>query len=153
MNVTIVVNAPTSGTLTNTASATSVTTDPNVNNNSDSEDTTVAPCSLALKFHQTSLQNGTTYYTDRGYTFTNVPSHYIGLDMIRTLNDERNNTCGSGYMRFTLVQDAKVFVAYDRRATNLPDWLNGFTDTGDIIDTSLSSQGWLKVYSKQLLCQ
>ena len=106
-------------------------------------------CNLDPKFQQTTVQNGTTYYTDRAYTFTNVPSRYIGLDMIRALNAERNNTCGSGYMRFALPEDAKVFVAYDRRATNLPNWMNGFTDTGDIINTSLSSQRWLKVYSKQ----
>ncbi len=31
---------------------------------------------------------------------------------------------------------------------SLPDWMNVFTDTGDDISTSLSSQQFLNVYSK-----
>ena len=108
-----------------------------------------APCTLSPKFQQATVQNGMTYYTDRTYTFTNVPSHYIGLDVIKAPNDDRNNTCGSGYMEFIMPQNGTVFVAYDRRATNLPGWMNGFTSTGEIINTSLGTQGWLKVYSKQ----
>ena len=52
-------------------------------------------------------------------------------------------------MSFVIPADGTVYVGYDRRATTLPGWLSGFTDTGDIINTSLGSQGWLKVYSKQ----
>ena len=106
-------------------------------------------CNLNFKFQQTTLQSGMTYYTDRSYTFTKVPSKYIGMDMIKSPNNDRNNTCGSGYVTFTKPSTGLVYVAYDRRATKLPSWMNGFSYTGDIINTSLSSQGWLKVYSKQ----
>ena len=111
--------------------------------------TEAVSCTLASKFQQGTLQNGETYYSDRKYTLTNVPAHYSGLDLIKTLNNDRNGTCGGGYMNFELTHDAIVFVAYDRRATKLPTWMDGFIFTGDIIDTSLKSQGWLKVYSKQ----
>jgi uncharacterized repeat protein (TIGR01451 family) len=47
-DVTIVVNAPTAGTLTNTASVASDTGDPNAGNNSDSEETTVNPIAADL---------------------------------------------------------------------------------------------------------
>ena len=106
-------------------------------------------CSLDPKFEQTTLNKGIEYYTDRNYTLTNVPAQYIGLEMIKAPNDERNNTCGSGYIRFVNSADSIVYVGYDQRATALPDWLSGFTDTGEIINTSLGTQGWLKVYSKQ----
>ena len=109
------------------------------------------PCTLVPKFQKATLQNGMTYYTDRSYTFTSVPSQYVGMEMIKSPNDDRSMTCDRGYMSFAMPADGLVYVGYDQRATTLPDWLNGFTDTGDIINTSLDSQGWLKVYSKQFI--
>ncbi|MCP5005654.1 MAG: hypothetical protein GY941_17220, partial [Planctomycetes bacterium] len=110
-----------------------------------------AACVLDVKFQETILSDGMEYYTDRVYTFTNVPVQYIGLDMIKTPNDDRNLTAASDYLAFELQNDVTVYVAYDRRATSLPDWLNGFADTGDIINTSLGTQQFLKVYSKNFI--
>ncbi|MCP5007514.1 MAG: hypothetical protein GY941_26795, partial [Planctomycetes bacterium] len=108
-------------------------------------------CTLDVKFQETTLSTGMEYYTDRTYTFTNVPAQYIGLDMIKTPNDDRNLTAASDYLTFELLSNTTVYVAYDRRATSLPNWMSGFADTGDTIDTSLSSQQYLKVYSKDFL--
>jgi hypothetical protein len=88
------------------------------------------------------------YYTDRDYTLTAVPSTYIGMKTIKTPNDDRNLTTASGYMTFKMSEDGTVYVAYDSRAISEPDWMNGFIDTGDIIETSLSTQPSLKIYSK-----
>ena len=38
------------------------------------------------------LATGVEYYTDRDYTVTGVPGAYVGMDMIKTPNDERNLT-------------------------------------------------------------
>ena len=111
--------------------------------------TETIPCDLDPKFEQTTLREGMEYYTDRPYTLSNVPSHYVGLDMIKTLNDDKENTCGSDYITFALLKDTTVYVAYDKRAEILPDWMQGFQDTGDKINTSQVKQGWMKVYSKQ----
>ncbi len=54
-------------------------------------------CTLDPKFVETTLSEGMTYFTDRSYTLTSVPSQYIGMDMIKTPNAERSGTCGSGY--------------------------------------------------------
>jgi hypothetical protein len=54
----------------------------------------------------------------------------------------------SGYMTFTLSSPTTVYVAYDSRVSVLPAWLSGFTDMGDTILTSLSSQPSLKIYRK-----
>ncbi len=104
------------------------------------------PCTLDPKFEQTTLSEGMEYYTDRTYTLTSVPLQFLGMDMIKTPNDERDNTCGNDYITFGVSNDTTIYVAYDRRATNLPDWMSGFADTGEIINTSLSTQGWLNVY-------
>ncbi len=88
------------------------------------------------------------YYTDRDYTLTSVPSEYIGMDAILTPNDRRNAIDTTDYLTFTMPIDGTVYVAFDSRASSLPDWMSGFSDTGNRIYTSLSSQPYLKVYSR-----
>ena len=105
-------------------------------------------CVLEPKFQKTTLASNIPYYTDRTYTLRDVPPEYIGLALIKTPNDELNFTTSSGYLKFEMPADGKVFVAYDRRTTSLPSWMSGFTYTGKDIFTSLASQDHLKVYSK-----
>jgi len=88
-------------------------------------------CTLDSRFQETTLYNGMEYYTDRTYTVTSVPGAYLGMDLT-----------------FELFSDVTVYVAYDSRATSLPNWMSGFTYTGNNIYTSLSTQPHLKVYSK-----
>ena len=103
---------------------------------------------LASKFEQDILTTSMTYYTDRNYTLTNIPSAYLNSEAIFTPNDERNNTAASGYLTFAMPEDGVVYVAYDSRANSLPNWLRGFSNTGKRIYTSLSTQPYLKVYQK-----
>ena len=105
-------------------------------------------CILDSRFEQATLDNGVEYYTDRSYTLTSVPSQYAGFDMIKTPNTDRDLTSAADYLTFEVQDDSKVYVAFDRRASSLPDWMDEFSDTGKTIKTSLSSQGYLKVYSK-----
>jgi hypothetical protein len=107
-----------------------------------------AACTLASKFVETTLSNGMRYYTDRAYTLTSVPSAYIGMDTILTPNDDLTRTAASDYLTFEMPYDGTVYVAYDSRATSLPNWLSGFSDTGDRIYTSLSTQPYLKIYKR-----
>ena len=105
-------------------------------------------CTLDSKFTASTLSEGMTYYTDRSYTLTRVPSKYIGMDMIKTPNDEKDNTASSDYLEFTLAQNTTVYVAYSSEALSLPSWMNGFTDTGDNITTMNLQEKTFDVYSK-----
>jgi hypothetical protein len=105
-------------------------------------------CALDSKFEETTIINGLPYYTDRTYQITSVPSTYVGMDAILTPNDDRNRTDASDYLTFKMPFDGTVYVAFDSRAKSLPDWMNGFSDTGDIIKTSLSTQPCLRIYVK-----
>ena len=105
-------------------------------------------CILDSQFQQTTLTGNVTYYTDRDYRLTSVPSKYIGMDMIKTPNDERNLNAASDYLTFKMPYDGMVYVAFDSRAASLPSWMSGFSNTGDRIYTSLSSQPYLTVYQK-----
>jgi hypothetical protein len=105
-------------------------------------------CSLGSRFMETTMSNGITYYTDRSYTFTQVPSFYSGMQTVLTPNDDRNRTDASDYLTFTMPFDGWVYVAFDSRAISLPDWMNGFIDTSDTLKTSLSTQPCLKIFYK-----
>ena len=103
---------------------------------------------LASKFAETTLTSGIEYYTDRSYQLTSVTSFYDDMEAIITPNDDRNRTDASGYLTFTMPYDGTVYVAYDSRATSLPNWMDGFIDTGDVIESSLSTQPYLNIYSR-----
>lgn len=105
-------------------------------------------CTLSDKFELGMLDEGQTYYTDRTYTLTRVPSAYVGMEMITTPNEERNLATDTDYVTFEMPNDGTVYVAYDSRASRVPEWLDGFTDTGDVLLTALSAQPSLKIYSR-----
>ena len=105
-------------------------------------------CNLDSKFKETNIIDGVEYYTDRGYTLTSVPSDYAGMNAIITPNDDRNLTTASDYLTFEMPYDGTVYVAFDSRAISKPSWMNGFIDTSDVLLTSLSTQPFLKIYSK-----
>ena len=109
-----------------------------------------APCSsLDARFDEATLSEGIYFYTDRTYTLTSVPPQYIGLDAIITPDDDRNLIASSDYLTFEMPFDSNVYVAYDRRASSLPNWMNGFEITGDQIYTSLGGQAYLEVYGTE----
>ena len=110
-------------------------------------------CQLDPKFDQAVLGVGMTYYTDRDYQLTAVSPAYSGMAAIKTLNDDRNLTAPTGYLTFEMPFDGTVYVAYDSRATSLPNWLRSFTYTGYDIQTSLPSQPYLKVYGKSFAAE
>ena len=101
---------------------------------------------LGSRFSETTLVDGVEYYTDRGYQLTGVPLLYENMDAIITPNNDRNRKDVRDYLTFTMPYDGAVYVAYDGRATSLPQWMNGFVDTGDTLKTSLSSQPYLKIF-------
>jgi hypothetical protein len=87
---------------------------------------------------------GSQYYTDRTYTITDLPVELSNASWIKTGNADKANTSET-FLTFTLTQDAMVYVAYDSRATSLPNWLSGFTNTGLVLKTT---DVQLKVYAK-----
>ena len=65
-----------------------------------------------------------------------VPTAYECSQWIKTANDDKivNNT---NLLTFNVGQAASVFVAWDTRTATPPPWLlNGFTETGEIVDVS-----------------
>ncbi|MCP5002578.1 MAG: hypothetical protein GY941_01300, partial [Planctomycetes bacterium] len=108
-------------------------------------------CPLDSKFVTDSISGGVSYYTDRTYTITDA-GPFSGMEMIKTPNDDKNNTMASDYLNYEPGNSGYLYVAYDRRASSPPNWLTStFTQIPcGTIHTSLSSQGWLDVYKRSV---
>ncbi|MFZ5516339.1 MAG: FlgD immunoglobulin-like domain containing protein [Candidatus Zhuqueibacterota bacterium] len=68
------------------------------------------------------LNVGDAYYIDRDYTITSIPDAMTGFMWISTANDDRGEK-EEGFLSFKLSETSKVYVAYDSRAANYPNWL------------------------------
>ena len=93
---------------------------------------------------------GSAYYIDRSYTLTSIPSALAGVRWIRPANADKNNT-SSNFLRFRLARTSRVWVAYDRHALSLPNWLSAsFGPTGQSLGVSDPDQVTLDLYAVQL---
>ena len=92
---------------------------------------------LNKESYQVSYLNvGDAYYIDREYKITSIPDVIKGFMWISTANDDRDNK-DENFLSFKLNEASKVYVAYDSRATNYPDWLiNDFHRVGKTIGVS-----------------
>ena len=100
----------------------------------DTPTPTPTPCQVELtnivvesgkEYVAAMLSRGDTYYIDRSYHITSIPSGFTGLTWIKTANDDRMATSPS-FLSFDVNVDALVYVAYDHRATSLPNWLRSY---------------------------
>ena len=93
------------------------------------------------------LTTGAVYYTDRTYDIKSAPGYLLNMPFIKTANEDKINK-SSSVLSFNLNHAATVYVAYDPRATKLPNWLQGWkklTDKIGINDAKITS---FNIYSK-----
>jgi len=82
------------------------------------------------------LNVGDEYYIDRNYTLSNIPMEMNGYLWIKTANDDRDKK-DENFLNFQLIEKAKIYIAYDSRALNYPNWLvNDFYRIGKSIGVS-----------------
>ncbi len=102
---------------------------------------------MPAQYDTARLQVGDEYYVDRTFTITGLaPGIENGL-WIRTANNDKTATAGA-FLTFTLLDSAVVAVAYDRRGTTLPDWLQGWEEAPAGIEVSDGSSSPLRVFYK-----
>ena len=79
---------------------------------------------------------GNRYYLDRDYVIQSIPDSLRDAQWIFTAMSDKDGR-DSLFLVFRVEQDARVYVAYDRRATSFPNWLvSRFTRTRLAIDVS-----------------
>ena len=115
----------------------------------------------APQYRVAELHPKQTYYVDRSYVLTSVPSFFVGLQSIMTANDDKHsqqavsiNAAGGfedGFICFTVKEDARVYILYDTRATARPAWLSTyFTDKHEesgVNHTDTNMANGFEVYS------
>ncbi len=75
------------------------------------------------------------YYSDRDYVITSMPSYLESVLGIRTANNDKNETSET-WITFGIDRDADIYIAYDQRATSLPNWMSGYAAVGETIGTT-----------------
>jgi hypothetical protein len=81
---------------------------------------------------------GRPYYVDRNYVLTAVPDDLIRAKLVMTANNDRAQA-DSRFLVVQLSKSALVYVAYDDRATSVPNWLDAnFVKTDRYLGTSES---------------
>ncbi len=79
---------------------------------------------------------GDPYYLDRDYVIEAVPDSLQGALWIQTAMSDKDNA-DEEFLKFSVNQPVRVFVAYDSRVTSFPDWLRSqFTRTEAVIRVS-----------------
>jgi hypothetical protein len=74
------------------------------------------------------LTIGKRLYIDRAYTFSDIPDALIGLEYLRTRNDDKSQSANP-FVSFAIDTPKAVFVAYDTRIDPLPVWLQSWQPT------------------------
>jgi len=86
-------------------------------------------------------------YTDRKYTFQQVPDALRGAIIIRTANED-DHSRGQHFLTFDLALESAVIVAHDTRLKQRPEWLRDFADTDQsVVTDDTTFHLWSKDYA------
>jgi hypothetical protein len=114
---------------------------------------TTAACSNSLvsglsvasgkPYDLSTLTPDTLMYLDRNFTYTTIPDPLAGKPVLRTDNDDKfSDAADLDFIKFTVNQDARVYVLYTTVNTTLTSiWLNGangWADESMTVTTTLS---------------
>jgi lysophospholipase L1-like esterase len=107
----------------------------------------LTPSTSSPYLKQNLLETGDTYYVDRAYTLTAIPSALTEGRWIMTANNDANNT-SSSYVTFSVDRPVTVYIAYDAGASTRPNWMSSFSSTGLTLGTTDPFSSTLNLYSR-----
>ncbi len=87
-----------------------------------SVDTVAAPTSAELT---ATVAIGDTFFSDSSEEITGLPQELIEAQQIKLSEDDADEI-SDDYLDFVLLVDSIVYVAYDSRASGIPEWLEAF---------------------------
>jgi hypothetical protein len=87
-------------------------------------------------------------YRDAEYTLARIPADLSGLPVIKTAQADKANTAAE-FLEFELLRKARVFIAYDAAAKELPRWLRAFEpEKMSVIVNQYGAERLMNVYGK-----
>lgn len=96
------------------------------------------------------LEVGAKHYTDRSYVVTTLPQYLDGATFIKTANNDKLLASSSPVL-FAYFDTSKIaYVAYDPRGMVLPQWLQSWTKTDDVIGSTDIGTATFDVYKKDI---
>ena len=96
----------------------------------------------------TKTMTGIPYYTDdKKSVIKNVPSVLIGSTLIKTASADKSAQ-SNAFLNFSIDKPSTIYVAFDSKAKNIPNWLKEFTPTTDYVTVS-DSVKYLRLYKKE----
>ncbi len=90
---------------------------------------------------------GEKVYIDRSYTIEQMPQFLQGAIQIKTRNNDKQES-GSAFLSFEIKGDATVYLAYDKRIPQKPEWLKEWEITGDQLKNSRNDL--YQIYSREV---
>ncbi len=114
---------------------------------SDQKNTVEAEIIKPVSYQLTTLKEGTPYYIDRDYKVISFPSELDNELLIKTSNDNKNNTLNN-YITVNVNTNVDAYVAYDSRVVNLPEWLNDWEKLDESIQVT-DEVNYLDLYKKR----
>lgn len=96
---------------------------------------------------QVGLDLGDTVYTDRSYTYGQIPSQLLGANYVQTPNDDTRTISGD-VLTLTALETVTVYIGHDDRIATKPPWLSNFAATGLQVVTQESSLRTFTLYAK-----
>ncbi len=89
---------------------------------------------------------GEKVYIDRDYTIEQMPQFLQGAIQIKTRNHDKDNSSNS-FLSFEIRGDVTVYLAYDKRIAEKPEWLKEWEISGDQL---INSRGDIyQIYSNE----
>ena len=79
-------------------------------------------------------KKGSLLFGDRDFTITELPDALVGSEMVITACNSKNNSGDNA--TFEAAQDETVYIALDNRVEKVPDWMAGYTKTGQTVVSS-----------------
>lgn len=74
-------------------------------------------------------------YIDREFVYTAIPDRFRNLKYLRTANNDKMGAA-EGFLSFDVNQAVTVYVAYDERYPQQPEWLQGWMKTEEVLITT-----------------
>lgn len=95
------------------------------------------------------LRIGETAYVNSQLSITKCPVMLSGLPAIRTASADRNEQTGD-FLQFDIASPARVYVAYESAAQEIPAWLQAFTPEAHTIEIKGEwvDETFLQIYSR-----
>jgi len=96
---------------------------------------------------ETQLANGERGFIDRNDVYAGVPAELRGSHYIRTSREDSRYD-GDDFLRFTVSEEAVVYVVYHDLIDGRPSWMSDFADTGVDLTLEARKSNAMSLYRK-----